>query len=58
MARRQAITWTIADLLSIETLGTNFSETLIELQTFFIDENAFGDFVCKRRPFYLRLKLC
>ena len=35
MARHQAITWTIADLLSIETLGTNFSEILIELQTFF-----------------------
>ena len=32
--RRQAITWTNADLLSIRPLGTNFSEILIEIQNF------------------------
>ena len=32
--RRQAITWTNADLLSFEPLGTNFSEILIEILTF------------------------
>ena len=30
--RRQAITWTNAALLSIEVLGTNFSEILIKIQ--------------------------
>ena len=32
--RRQAITWTNADLLSIGPLGTNFSEILIEIHIF------------------------
>ena len=32
--RRQAITWTKADLLSIGPLGTIFSEILIEILTF------------------------
>ena len=32
--RRQAITWTNADLLSIGPLGTNFSESWIEILTF------------------------
>ena len=32
--RRQAIIWTNAGLLSIRNLGTNFSEILIEIQTF------------------------
>ena len=32
--RRQTITWTNADSLSIEPLGTNFSEILIKIQTF------------------------
>ena len=30
----QAITWTIADLLSIGPLGTNFSEILVKIQNF------------------------
>ena len=34
LVRRQAITWTNADLLSIGPLGTNFSEILIEIQNF------------------------
>ena len=32
--RRQAITWTNAGILLIGPLGTNFSETLIKIQTF------------------------
>ena len=32
--RRQAITWTNAGILLIGTLGTNFSEMLIEIHTF------------------------
>ena len=33
-ARRQAIIWTRAGILSIANLGTNFSEILIEIHTF------------------------
>ena len=32
--RRQAIIWTIAGILLIGTLGTNFNEILIGIQTF------------------------
>ena len=32
--RRQAIIWTNAGILSIRTLGTNFSEILIQINTF------------------------
>ena len=32
--RRQAIIWTNAGILLIRPLGTNFSEILIEIQTF------------------------
>ena len=32
--QRQAIIWTNAGILLIEPLGTNFSETVIEIQTF------------------------
>ena len=42
---RQAITWTNADLLSFEPLGTNFSEICIK--NIFIQENAFENVVCK-----------
>ena len=42
--RRQAITWTNADLLSIEPLVTNFSE--IQNTKFFINENVFENIVC------------
>ena len=41
MACRQAIIWTNAGILLIQNLGTNFSEILIEILTFFIQENAF-----------------
>ena len=33
-SRRQAITWTNADLLSIGPLGTNFSEIRIKIEIF------------------------
>ena len=32
--RRQAIIWTNAGMFSIASLGTNFSEILIEIHTF------------------------
>ena len=34
LVRRQAITWTTADLLSIGSLGTSFTEIRIEIQNF------------------------
>ena len=45
--RRQAIIWTNAGMLLIGPLGTNFSEILIEILTFFIQENAFESVVCE-----------
>ena len=48
--RRQAITWTNADLLTIGTLGTKFSEIEIKIQTFSftsVHKNAFGNVVCE-----------
>ena len=36
--RRQAITWTNADLLSIGPLGTNFSEISVDIQTFSLNK--------------------
>ena len=46
MACRQAINWTNAEILLIGLLGTNFSEILIEIPTFSIQEDAFQN-VCK-----------
>ena len=45
--RRQAIIWTNDGLLSIRLQGTNTSEILIEIQTFFINENTFQNVVGK-----------
>ena len=45
--RRQAITWTNAGILLIGPLGTNFSEILIGIPTFFIQENACESIVCE-----------
>ena len=45
--RRQAITWTNVGILLIGTLGTNFSEMLIEIQYIFIQENALENVVRK-----------
>ena len=47
----QAIIWANADILLIWTLGTNLSEILNEIDTFFIQENAFA----KWHLFYLNL---
>ena len=44
--RRQAIIWTNAEILLIGTLGTNFSEILSKIHTFFIQENA-SENVCE-----------
>ena len=61
--RHQAIIWTNAGLLLIRHTGTNFSEILIEIQTFFIQENAFENVVCEMASIclglnMLRTKLC
>ena len=45
LSRRQAIIITNAGMLLIGPLGTNFSEILIEINTFFIHENAFENVV-------------
>ena len=45
--RRQSIIWTNAGILLIGPLGTNFSEILIEIQTFFIEKNALEHVVWK-----------
>ena len=45
--RSQAITWTNAALLSIEPLGTKFNEIQMEIQNFYIHENAFEKVICK-----------
>ena len=45
--RRQAITWTNTDLLSVGPLGTNFSIIRIKNPKLFIHENAFENIVCE-----------
>ena len=41
-----------AEILLIQTLGTNFSEILSEIQTFFIQENPFENIVFEKwQPF-------
>ena len=55
--RRQAIIWTIAGILLIGPLGTNFSEILIDIQTFFIHENAFENVVCEMASICLGLNV-
>ena len=47
--RRQAIIWSNAGILLIGTLGTDFSEIMIEILIFiliFIQENSFESVVC------------
>ena len=44
---RQAITWNNADLLSIGSLGINFSDIRNQNTKVFIQENAFENVVCK-----------
>ena len=49
--RRQAITWTNTDLLSIRLLGTNFSETWFEIQNFSYTKMHLKMSSAKWRPF-------
>ena len=56
-SRRQAIIWTNARLLLIETLGTNFSEILIEILTFSFKKMRLKVSSAKRWPFCLGLNV-
>ena len=49
--RRQAIIWTNAGILLIRPLGTNFSEILIKIHIFSINEMHLKMPSAKRRPF-------
>ena len=53
--RRQAIIWTNAVILLIGLLGTNFSELLIEIQTFSFKKKHLKVSSAKLRPFCLGL---
>ena len=55
--RRQAITWTNAGILLIGQLGTNFSEILIEIQTFSFKKLRLKVSSEKWRPFCLGLNV-
>ena len=55
--RRQAITWTNVDLLSIGPSGTNFSENWIEIQTFSFKKMCLKVSSVKYRPFCLGLNV-
>ena len=55
--RRQAIIWTIAGLLLIGPLGTNFSEILIKILTFSFRKMRLKVSSAKQRPFCLGLNV-
>ena len=55
--RRQAIIWTNAGILLIGTLGTNFSEILIEIHTFSFKKMRLKVSSAKWRPFCLGLNV-
>ena len=55
--RCQAIIWTNARLLLIGPLGTNFSENLIEILTFWLTEMRLKVSSAKCRPFCLGLNV-
>ena len=55
--RRQAIIWTNAGILSIGPLGTNFSEILIEINTFSFKKMHLKMSSAKWRPFCLGLNV-
>ena len=55
--RRQAIIWTNAEILLIGTLGTNFSEILIEIYTFSFKKMHLKMSSAKWRPFCLGLNV-
>ena len=57
--RHRAIIWPNAGIISIGLLGTYFSEILIQIHIFFIQENAFENVVRKlaailSRPQYVK----
>ena len=56
-SRCQAIIWTKAGILLIETLGTNFSEILIEILTFSFKKKRLKVSSAKRGPFCLGLNV-
>ena len=55
--RRQAIIWTNAGILLIGSLGTNFSEILIEIKTFSFKKMRLKVSSAKWRPFCLGLNV-
>ena len=55
--RRQVIIWTNAELLLIRTLGTNFSEILIEGHTFSFNKMHLKMSSAKQRPLCLSLNV-
>ena len=55
--RRQAIIWTYDGILLIRLLGTNFSEILIEIDTFSLTKIHFQMSSGKWRPFCLGLNV-
>ena len=55
--RHQAIIWTNAGILLIGTLGTNFSETLIEIRIFSFKKMGLNVSSAKWRPFCLGLNV-
>ena len=56
-ARGQAIIWTNAGILLIRTLGTNFSDILIEILIFSFKKMCLKVSTGKRRPFCLGLNV-
>ena len=56
-ARRQAIIWTNVGILLIGSLGTNFSEILIEIQTFSFKKMHLKISSAKWQPFCLGLNV-
>ena len=55
--RRQAIIWTNDGILLIRTLGTTFSEIVIEIQTFSLKKMRLKMSSAKRQPFCLGLNV-
>ena len=55
--RRQAISWTNAGILLIQTLGTNFSEISTEIQKFYLKKMHWKIASGKWRPFCLGLNV-
>ena len=55
--RHQTIIWTNAGILLIGPLGTNFSEILIQIQTFSFKKMHLKISSAKRRPFCLGLNV-